>query len=119
MIPRLRAGGGANKPVRTRRSGARGGLNTKIHADRPDRLLPDRRRGTRPGWGRQASAHDGGRYADRRQGLRRRRALPRAAHGCRPARGRVLQSACATAGSRWGSLAALASAPLGQQAAVA
>src|SRR5271154_3165008 len=38
----------------------------------PDRLFPDRRRGTRPGRGRPPAAHDGGRYAGRRQGVRPR-----------------------------------------------
>src|SRR4051794_7039432 len=40
-------------------------------AGQPDRLLPDRWRGTRPGGGGPPAAHDGGRYADRRQGVRR------------------------------------------------
>jgi hypothetical protein len=41
-------------------------------AGQPDRLLPDRRRGTRLGRSRPPAAHDGGRYTDRRQGVRRR-----------------------------------------------
>src|ERR1700749_1296804 len=40
-----------------------------------------RRRATRPGRGGPSAAHDGGRYADRRQGVRRRRTRPAAAGG--------------------------------------
>ena len=52
-------------------------------AGQPDRLLPDRRRGARPGRAPTACCPDGGRHADRRQGVRRRRARPRAAGGRR------------------------------------
>ena len=45
-------------------------------AGQPDRVLPDRRRGARSGRGGPPAAHDGGRYVDRRQGVRRRRARP-------------------------------------------
>jgi transposase len=45
-------------------------------AGQPDGLLPDRRRGTGPRGGGPPAAHDGGRYGDRRQGVRRRLARP-------------------------------------------
>ena len=62
--------GAGNRPLtrRTEHQDPRPGRR----AGQPDRLLSDRGRGTRPGGGGPPAAHDGGRYADRRQGVRRR-----------------------------------------------